>query len=366
MNIDSDLIVRLFDSPELLAEVNLADRPRVITALRQQKVLAKYAHLLFENDKADCVDDKTQRHLRNALKIAEKQKQQVAFEANEIKAALADVSEFVVFLKGAAYSLNNTEVGKGRIYSDIDVLVNKPDLLACEQSLVFHGWHGEEISDYDDKYYRKWAHEIPPMTHMHRGTSIDVHHNIIPVISKDAPSAESLKAFIVENDSGIQSLNIDAQFVHCAVHLFRNEDYKTAFRDILDLRFMLKDLNDQSLCGVLSVADTLGFRYEVGLALHFVKAIFAVGIEQDLIDSCLVLKPLRKKIDLFIFSTVLLPKHPMIQHKSRAWIEALAELRGHLIKMPLLLLIYHLTVKSTRSVIEAIMGKHFFSKRELT
>jgi hypothetical protein len=42
----------------------------------------------------------------------------------------------------------------------------------------------------------------------------------------------------------------------------------------------------------------------------------------------------------------------------------LAILRGHYIKMPLPLLVYHLLVKSGRGIIESILGKHVFTKKD--
>ena len=370
MQIDASFIIQLFSQPQLLCDVPEHQRPLVLLVLRQQKVLAKYAHLYFAAASAEQLDTKTLRHLRNALRIAEKQKEQVEFEADEITRVLAPVSRFVVFLKGAAYSLNNSVVGEGRIYSDIDILVNKSDLTECEQQLAINGWIGGEINDYDDKYYRKWAHEIPPLTHVHRGTNIDVHHNIIPVVSKDAPQAEILEQYIVRNKSGIQTLNIDAQFVHCCVHLFRDEDYKTAFRDILDLRYMLMDVNafhaetKTALAQVMQIAKTLSFEYEVGLALYFVKYFFDEKIDDAIIEHALAIHPFRKRIDITLFTKVLLPKHPKLEG-SQATLKLLAaEFRGHLIKMPLPLLIYHLTMKMSRGIIEKIMGKHFFSRKD--
>ena len=190
MLLNQHLIVQLFLKPETLLALTEPERSKVMVVLRKQKVLAKLAFLIFDktldkqfdekilgsdehalqaykktlpsNEKPLQLDEKTIRHLKNALKVAEKQKEQVFLEANEISHILKPVSEFVVFLKGAAYSLNHSLAGQGRIYSDIDILVNKVQLSDCEQTLALHGWFGEKISNYDQRYYRKWAHEIAP------------------------------------------------------------------------------------------------------------------------------------------------------------------------------------------------------------
>lgn len=366
MNISNQFIVNLFMRPSTLADLALPDRAKVIVVLRKQKVLAKLAHLIFANDIHDTLDVKTCRHLQNAIKIAEKQKEQVFLEAKEITAILSPVSEFVVFLKGAAYSLNDSLAGEGRIYSDIDILVNKQQLLDCEQALALYGWFGEDINDYDEKYYRKWAHEIPPLAHMNRGTIIDVHHNIIPIVSNDAPSVEALKNHIVTNAQGIQTLSLPAQFVHSAVHLFRNEEYKTAFRDALDLYYMLTEIGIDQLNSVTSVARELGFNYELGLAFKTLTRLFAMPIPEHEIESLMDRSAVRIAFDDFVFERVLLPQHRFLTTKNTAICHFLATVRGHFIKMPMHLLLYHLFVKSGRGIIETVFGEHIFTPNEQT
>ncbi|MGB3725936.1 MAG: nucleotidyltransferase family protein, partial [Glaciecola sp.] len=297
----------------------------------------------------------------NALRIALRQKEQVELEATELTNILKNESDFVVFLKGAAYSLSDAKVGQGRLYSDIDILVNKNQITQCEQALSLFGWVGEAVNDYDDKYYRKWAHEIPPMAHAHRGTIIDVHHNIVPIISKDAPTVENLAAYIVRNKFGVHVLNEAAQFVHCSVHLFRNEEYRSAFRDLLDLFYMLEDASGEFIDEIIATAEALGFVYEVGLALWALHYHFSLNISEAQLNKCDVKRALRSGFDHYLFASVLLPQHTLLAGSKTPLKHLLAMLRGHVIKMPIHLLCYHLVVKSLRSVIEMLFGKHVFT-----
>jgi hypothetical protein len=365
MLLNQHFIIHLFLRPDMLLALTEPECSKVIVVLRKQKVLAQLAFLIFDQKLDKQLDDKTIRHLKNALKIAEKQKEQVFLEANEIMHILKPVSEFVVFLKGAAYSLNHSLAGQGRIYSDIDILVNKAQLTDCEQTLALHGWFGEKINDYDQRYYRKWAHEIPPLAHIHRGTIIDVHHNIIPIVSKDAPSALALQNYIKTNTDGIQTLSLPAQFVHSAVHLFRNEEYKTAFRDVLDLYFMLLEIGVDNLSEIINVAEDLGFKYETGLAMRAVKNVFELSLPAETIDLLINKSTLRIAFDQFIFATVLLPQHRLLQCNKTPIRYFLATLRGHFIKMPLHLLTYHLLMKSGRGIIEKIFGEHIFTPKDV-
>ena len=42
---------------------------------------------------------------------------------------------------------------------------------------------------YDDAYYRRWMHELPPLIHRERDRMIDVHHTILPLTARITPDA---------------------------------------------------------------------------------------------------------------------------------------------------------------------------------
>lgn len=364
MQVNLQAIVNLFLDPASFAQHNIQEQSAFITILRNQKLLARFAYFLQSELDLESLDERVRRHLRNSLTVSKQQNKQVLSEVNEIKSILENESKFVVFLKGAAYSISGNLVGKGRIYSDIDVLVNKEDIKMCEQALALHGWLGEEISSYDDKYYRKWAHEIPPLRNMKRGTIIDVHHNIIPIVSKDAPTVAALASHIEIDEDGIQVLNEAAQFVHSAVHLFRNEEYKNAFRDLLDLYLIVKDKPNSFYSQIIQVAQTLGFSYETGLALYFIKYHLQLPINSNIISSLLLRSKIRTAFDIYLFKNVLLPSHRLIKGNNNIVKYGLAAIRGHCIKMPFYLLMYHLTVKSGRIILEKIFGQHIFTPKD--
>ncbi len=425
MLINAQQLVDIVINPALAIDLSEAKQSDLVLILRHQKILARFAYFCEHAHVLEKLHPKTQRHLKNAMKIAEKQREQVVLEASEITNTLNAVSDFVVFLKGAAYTLSNKRVGLGRVYSDIDILVNKSQLKACEQTLAIQGWLGQEINDYDDKYYRKWAHEIPPLAHGSRGTIIDVHHNIIPIISKNAPTVADLAEHIETNDNGIQVLSPAAQYVHSAVHLFRSEDYSNAFRDVIDLFLMISDselqtdvfnaefendtsnsftasentskeliedqdpqeklentsqadqslstraLTDKELSNkelkevfideVVKVAKKLGFEYEVGLSFAILNRTFGQHISASLIEKRVGQRKVLFAFDKWVFGRVLLPQHRFLPMSISPIRNFLAVMRGHMVKMPLHILIYHLTVKSGRGIAEAVLGKHIFT-----
>lgn len=364
VSIRSEQIVSLFLHPEQALEYSALEMSTIIRILRQEKLLARMCYRFKSASVFEKLDEKSQRHLLNAQQIADRQKEQVLHEASELSASLQNVAQYLIFLKGAAYSLCGGKVGSGRIYSDIDVLVPKDDIKACEQRLVIKGWIGQEINDYDDKYYRKWAHEIPPMVHAKRGTIIDVHHNIVPLISKDAPNIELLIQHKEEIMPGLYVLTAPAQLVHAAIHLFRNEDYKGAFRDLTDLFLMLEDQPLHFWQDSLDIAVEIGFSDELLLAFRCLENSMGLTSPPGLKIVKLPSWSSKPQINDYIFSKVLKPQHTLMQGSHTPLAHLLATIRGHILKMPLHILIYHLTVKSCRGMIEAVFGAHIFTPKD--
>ncbi|MEC8374122.1 MAG: hypothetical protein VX078_04820, partial [Pseudomonadota bacterium] len=54
------------------------------------------------------------------------------------------------------------------------------------------------------------------------------------------------------------------------------------------------------------------------------------------------------------------PHHPLCKAKGKGIASFMAWIRGHWCKMPVMLLIYHLSVKGLRGLVEHLFGKHIF------
>ena len=119
-------------------------------------------------------------HLESALRLAERQRHEVLWEVDCVRRALAGVDTPVVLLKGAAYLAADLPPARGRLFADVDIMVDRRQLVAVENALFAAGWISQERNAYNDRYYRRWMHELPPMRHVHRGTTIDLHHTITP------------------------------------------------------------------------------------------------------------------------------------------------------------------------------------------
>ena len=122
----------------------------------------------------------------------------VHWEIDRLHRAFLDSGIPWVLLKGAAYLAAGLPPGNGRRVADIDILVPERDLARSEEILKRHGWDFPKIDPYDDRFYRQWMHESPPMVHTVRGSIVDVHHAILPKTSRLHPSSERLLERSVE------------------------------------------------------------------------------------------------------------------------------------------------------------------------
>nr|WP_136251711.1 nucleotidyltransferase family protein [Ningiella ruwaisensis] len=359
----SDLVT-LFLRPESVLDYSPSRLSKAIIVLREQRVLGRYCYRFEQAGVLEKLDERAQRHLNNAMQVALRQKEQVFTEVENLIKTLKSSAEYVIFLKGTAYTMCGASIGEGRIYSDIDLLVPKGDLTNCEQRLAIAGWISQAVNDYDDNYYRKWAHEIPPMAHGQTGTVIDVHHNIVPVISKASPNIQLLTQYKEEIAPNIFVLNAPAQLVHAAIHLFRNEDYRASFRDLTDLYLMMENQPDDFFEQAIYIASEIGFKKELALALRYVHQLLCLPLPAKALALAQSQTNIKQSVNDWIFSSVLLPQHDLIEQSHTPLKHTLAMMRGHFLKMPLHILIYHLTVKSCRGILESVFGEHIFTPKD--
>lgn len=179
-------------------------------------------------------------------------------------------------LKGCAYILADDRNHVGRRFSDIDLLVPENHIEQTEASLVAAGWKPTSVSDYDERYYREWMHEIPPMTHVRRQTALDLHHAIIPKVSPFSFPIEIMLSRALELSSGVFILDPLDRIIHCAVHAFLEGVAEKALRDLYDLHCLTRQhcALDSQLTELLSRVDQLGLRQLVIPALAAAEDIF--------------------------------------------------------------------------------------------
>ncbi|SEA58689.1 nucleotidyltransferase domain-containing protein [Alkalimonas amylolytica] len=357
-------LIALIKEPQLAATVPKQDWVLIIRLLRKQQLLARYSHLFRQAAVFDALPAYARHHLQNAEILARKQCNQVAFEASELVTLLAPLKVTPLFLKGAAYSLAlGASIGQGRTYSDIDILVPKEAITSVEQRLALHGYFGEPMTPYDQHYYRQWTHEIPPVRHHSRGTIIDIHHNLVPPVSGRAPDISHFLTHLVTTEQGYQVLTLPAMTLHSIIHLLFNEEFKNGFRDLTDLHLLFLQFKQPAQWDALfELATATGFCTELFLACRYCRSILATAFPDDFYQRLERQHGVTKNQAIldFAFKRVLAPRHPVTDNWQDKLADTLCWLRGHWLKMPVSILLWHLIVKSSRGAMVAVLGKSYF------
>jgi Uncharacterised nucleotidyltransferase len=227
--------------PALMANCTLAEWDVLIRCARKADLLARLAVLLREEGLWETVPEGPRRHLRSGELLCERQQAELNYEVQDLSAALQGVGEPVVMLKGAAYILAGLRAARGRMISDVDILVPRRVLHEAEAALMMAGWMSAAKSAYDQRYYRQWMHELPPMWHIRRGTVLDVHHAIMPTTARLHPSSERLLADArpLHPGGNLHVLAPVDMVLHSATHLMHEGEFEMGLRGLVDLHALL-------------------------------------------------------------------------------------------------------------------------------
>lgn len=182
------------------------------------------------------------RHLEGARQVALRQRMSVRWEVAELEGVLGNLGVPVLLLKGAAYVMFDDALALGRMFGDIDILVPRSALGDVESTLMQAGWFSAKLDAYDQRYYRQWMHEIPPMTHIKRGTVLDVHHTILPLTSRHAPDPARIvvRARPVEAGAHLYVPAPEDLMIHSLVHLMHEGELPNGLRDLHDVDEMAR------------------------------------------------------------------------------------------------------------------------------
>ena len=324
---------------------------------RASGLLGRLFHLFSQDDLLKEIPAYVIWHYEAAGQITDRLKKNALREIDELNQALNNKKIKTTFLKGAAYQVAGASCNYGRFMSDIDILVDKAHLNGAQGLLLQFGWLSAPMDDYDQHYYRQWMHEIPPLRHIERETTLDVHHNILPLTNKNAPLASQLETRTVSHEwcGEVNVLTPTDTVIHSAVHLFTESEFHHALRDLSDLHLLITEYSSNDSVFVrrlITRANDLGLSRYIWLALTFTKQVFATAFDTALINQ-LDYKPpspLHNAMLSFSYSQVFKPNHSSCRTWKMGVAEELLFWRSHLIKMPLRILLPHLVKKSYKRI----------------
>ncbi|MGE3870740.1 MAG: nucleotidyltransferase family protein [Pseudorhodoplanes sp.] len=330
---DARRLVRALRDPATAAS---GDWSSLIAAARAEQLLGSLAFRLQEVE----VPDRVAPILEDARRDAAHGRTQALWEAEMARRAIAHLAVPVVLLKGTAFHAADLDAARGRSVGDLDILVPRDAIDAVEDALVIAGWERlKEAGGYDDVYYRRWMHELPPLIHRERDRMIDVHHTILPPTARPTPDAGALIADSVMLPGGLRILSPADIIVHAAAHLIADGDLSGGLRNLWDIDRLLREFAaDPGFWPTLeSRAEWHQLRPHVGRALRLTARLYGTPVDARIAG--------RARLSDRLFEARLLARNGWGQEKRKA-LRFAFYIRSHWLRMPPLMLVRHLWTKA--------------------
>lgn len=281
------------------------------------------------------------RHFNAAQSVVTRQHKAVHWETQQIVQAMAPTEVPILLLKGAAYAISNGPAALGRTFSDIDILVPKAELDVAETALNLGGWVSASTNAYEQRYYRRWMHELPPMVHLQRHTTLDVHHAILPETARIRSNPALLLAArqAVPGLAHVYVPDADDQILHSACHLFHEGEWEHGLRDLSDLDLMLRANGMHADAGarLLARAEALNLSVPLAYAARCAQQVLQTPLPEALASR---LRD-RRWMDA-VFVQAMRCAHASLSGPMTGWAQRLLYIRSHWLRMPLPLLLPHL------------------------
>ena len=258
-------LVRALADPASVEGVDAAGWEGLIAAARAEQIVGTLAHRVA----GLAMPEAAATILADARASAAEGRRLALWEVEMARRALAPLNVPVVLLKGSAFVAGGLDAGVGRSIGDLDILVPRAALSAVEAALLAADWEWVKEDAYDDLYYRRWMHELPPLIHRARDRMIDVHHTILPPTARQMPDAEALIADSVLLGNGLRLLSPEDMIVHAAAHLFADGDLAGGIRNLWDIDRLLREFGE---CDDFAAKLFLRAKRH-GLAAHVARAV---------------------------------------------------------------------------------------------
>lgn len=336
-------LIRYLHAPAAADAFSAEEWSLMLSEARQLGLLARIAHGADGCSLAGNFPPRQQEHLRAAMIHSAAFRRDVLRELQFIRNALVRVKSPILLLKGASYVALGLPVANGRIFSDIDLLVAIEQIRFVESELMLGGWITGELDSYDDRYYRQWSHEIPPMTHTHRGTTIDLHHSLVMPTCRVAVDSMRMinEAVPIGGSDLFWRLRDEDMLLHAAAHLLLNGEFDRGLRDLWDIDLLFRHFSATSpeFPKKLMVRSTeVGLETILRQALFLSRRFFATPVDERWVgeESTLFVRLVEKAVS---------SRHPETRSSGQAMADWLLMIRELSLRFPPKLLLIHLLHK---------------------
>jgi hypothetical protein len=238
-------LLAIWQEPAQALRLSDMDWDGVVRVARSAKLLASLADKFetagVKRKLPQAVQDALTAQQRTAQYLA----QMVQATLLRVERTLKPLAVEAVLLKGAAYLAQGLPAARGRLVSDVDLLIPRARLVEVEQALLLAGWASQAFEAYDDRYYREWSHELPPFRTPDQPLELDVHHQILPPTGRLHPDADALLAASTPlPDSTYSVLAPPDQVLHACAHAFQDSDCTNRLRDVADIDSLLRSFGN--------------------------------------------------------------------------------------------------------------------------
>jgi hypothetical protein len=337
------LLVTALRDPQSVSGLSGADWTGLVAAARAERLLGTLAHRVDPRMAPPAVA----RLLADARETAKQERRAALWEAEMARRALAPLGLPVVLLKGTAFAAAGLDAGQGRAIGDLDILLPRDALEEGERLLRAAGWEPVKEDAYDDAYYRRWMHELPPLIHRDRDAMIDVHHTILPPTARPKPDAAMLLADAVPLAGGLAMLSPTGILIHAAAHLFADGDMTGGLRNLWDIDRLCREFgerDDRYYPDLVEEAFHHGLGPAVLLALRLSHHLYGTPVPR-------YRRPFRLDLALTpvdrLFVRRLLVRDGW-GRQARPFTRLGFYVRSHWLRMPPLMLARHLWTKATK------------------
>ena len=299
---------------------------------------------------------RAERHLEGARQLATRQRLSVRWEAHGLQTTLGGLGIPVMLLKGAAYVMSPDHLGAGRMFGDIDVLVPRDALGDVERALMLDGWVSVKANAYDQRYFRQWMHELPPMMHIRRGTVIDVHHTILPLTARNVPDPARILAR-ASPVPGLPALLVPAAedlLIHSMTHLVHEGELNNGLRDLHDIDSLLRQFGPTTGFWARLVEHAAGndLAGPVALGLQLARTVFDSPVNADALSvlTAAAGATWRRPWLPAVYVHALRPQSASDNDFRAGLARSVIYVRSHALRMPAHLLLRHLTIKAWKGL----------------
>jgi len=352
------------DSPRLLLDairdshalrrLSLPQWERLLSCARRNAVLAFLTERASAAGLLDNIPERPRAAMQSAQLAAARLAQLAQWELDRVRRVLTPSGIPVIALKGLAYILRGLPHATTRLLSDIDLMVPGDRIDAAERALLEGGWRGTNLDPYDQTYYRRWSHEIPPLQYPGRQLAVDVHHTICPPASRLRPDPQRFWTASEGSEiAGVGLLSPADSVLHAAIHLFFDSDFNTRFRDLVDLHVLTTTYahsDSQFWPTLIARAREQGVGRPLYYALETLAAVLQTPIPHSTRTEMGAFRP-AGPADAWMRRTlrsVLTPVDPEPWPPEHRFVRWLLFVRSHWLRMPPVPLAVHLTRKAFR------------------